>query len=64
MAGGLSTMANIAVITAVILYYLAWMMPEAFRSFLNRNYKGQEQTVDVTQLSEEEILKQFEKNTN
>jgi len=61
MAGGLSPLANTAVITAIILYYLAWMMPEAFRSFLNRNYKGPEQTVDVTQLSEEEILKQFEK---
>ena len=55
-AGAFAPITNIALILGVVLFYLAWMMPEAFRSFLNCNYK---QAVVVQSLSEEEILKQL-----
>lgn len=55
-SGAFSPITNIAVITGVILFYLAWIMPEAFRRFLNRNYRP----AVIQTLSEEEVLKQLD----
>jgi hypothetical protein len=58
--GAFAPITNIALITGVLLFYLAWMMPEGFRLFLNRNYKQPESAAD---LSEEEILKKLGETT-
>jgi hypothetical protein len=60
--GALSLTANIGLISGVVLTFLAWVMPEAFRVFLNRNYKPQNLgSLDFANLSEAEILEKIGK---
>ncbi len=56
--GAFAPMANIALILGVILFFLAWIMPEGFRRCLNRNYQAPAAAAAL-EMSEEEILRQF-----
>lgn len=48
-------------VVAGAVQYLVWVMPEAFRRFLNRNYQSVIQTAGFSfEMSEEEILRQFQ----
>lgn len=49
----------IFVTLGIVLEYLAWVMPERFRLYLNRNYQPAVQDTDLG-LSEEEILRRLE----
>jgi len=40
----------------VVLAYLAWVMPEKYRLYLNRNYQPPVQDKAGMELSEEEII--------
>jgi hypothetical protein len=54
--GPFAPITNIALISGVVLFYLGWIMPDAFLRFLNRNYKAPENSLDM---SEEEIMKKL-----
>jgi hypothetical protein len=43
----------------VVLAYLAWIMPESYRRFLNRNYQAPAPNEAELGLSEEEIVSKF-----
>ena len=48
-------------VVAGAVQYLVWVMPETFRSFLNRNYRPVAQSAAFSfEMSEEEILRQFQ----
>ena len=48
-------------VVAGAVQYLVWVMPEAFRRFLNRNYQPIAQNACFSfEMSEEEILRQFQ----
>lgn len=50
-----------SLVTFVVLEYLAWAMPEAYRRFLNRNYQPIAQNAGFSfEMSEEEILRKFQ----
>jgi hypothetical protein len=50
-------------ILVVALEYLAWVMPQAFMHFLNRNYRGPAiDDLRIQELSEEEIMRQLHAN--
>jgi hypothetical protein len=49
-------------VTGLVLQFLAWVMPEGFRRWLNRNYQAPVQAAqDIAALSEEEIMQQLQK---
>ncbi|MBK9923746.1 MAG: hypothetical protein IPP66_00510 [Anaerolineales bacterium] len=57
VGGVIALMVNVSFTTlGVVLAYLAWVMPENYRRFLNRNYKPPVQDAVEMQLSEEEII--------
>jgi hypothetical protein len=43
----------------IALEYLAWVMPESYRRFLNRNYQAPVQDKAEMELSEEEIMRKL-----
>jgi hypothetical protein len=43
----------------IILEYLAWVMPEGYRTWLNRNYQSPVQERAEAELSEEEIMRKL-----
>ncbi len=43
-------------ILGIVVEYLAWVMPEGFRRFLNRKYQA---PAAVSEMSEEELMRQF-----
>lgn len=53
--GGLAAWAGLTNLLAIGLTFLVWIMPEAFRQFLNRNYRAQPKVA----LSEEELLREL-----
>jgi Ca2+/Na+ antiporter len=50
-----------SLITFVVLEYLAWVMPQGYRRFLNRRYQSIEQTPGFSlEMSEDEIIRSFQ----
>lgn len=50
----------LAFVTAgIVLQYLAWVMPERYREWLNRNYQPPVQEAVEANLTEEEIMRQL-----
>jgi hypothetical protein len=50
-----------SLIAFVVLEYLAWVMPQPYRRFLNRSYQPIEQNHDFSfEMSEEEVLRAFQ----
>jgi hypothetical protein len=50
-----------SLITFVVLEYLAWVMPQGYRRFLNRRYQSMEQSPGFSlEMSEEEIIRSFQ----
>ncbi len=43
----------------IALEYLAWVMPEGYRNYLNRNYQPPAQDTPELELSEEELMRKF-----
>jgi hypothetical protein len=58
--GSLVLLVNVGFSTlGVVLAYLAWVMPDGYRRFLNRNYQPPAQDNADVELSEEEIMRQL-----
>jgi hypothetical protein len=60
VGGVVALLVNVGFSTiGVVLAYLAWVMPESYRRFLNRNYQPPAQDNAETELSEEENIRKL-----